>query len=114
MRAYAIHWPRNFANEFNIIAFDAKKDRDIYVDSDPGRDSAVTERISRAEVRKRLSPNWLNPGDVDNNGAVNCYLGGKEKGMEEDYHREDCQNEIIFAKDCNMFPPGACEEPVRL
>ena len=113
MKAYAIHWPRNFANEFEIIAFNSKKDRDIYVDSDPGGDSAHTEQITRAEARRRLPPNWLSPGDVDHTGALNCYLGGKE-GMEEDYRREDCQNEIIFAALHRELPTGACEEPVRL
>lgn len=109
MKAYAIHWPRNFANEFELIAFDSKKDRDTYVESDPGGNSADTEQITRAEARRRLSQNWLSPGDVDHTGGLNCYIGGKE-GMEEDHRREDCQNNINFEE----LPTGACEKPVRL
>lgn len=113
MKAYAIHWPRNFANEFDIIAFNSQKNRDAYVESDPGGDSANTEQITRAEARRRLSPNWLSLGDVDHTGAVNCYIGTQNK-TGDFYRREDCQNNIIFAKSHGNFPDGACTTPVRL
>ena len=109
MKAYAIHHPRNFSNEFEIIAFESRSARNAYVKSDPGGDSAVTHSITRAKARQMLEPNWLSPST----GGLNCYLGGHE-GVEEDYRREDCHNRIIAAIDYNRLPDGACETPVRL
>ena len=107
---YALAYPRNFANEYDVIAFDDKDSRDAFVESYTGKfDSGRAEAATRAEARKAL----CYKGDACTESYANGYNVYIATGSE----RWDTQNtryQIEEAMDNEIHPAGASTTPVAL
>lgn len=69
---YAVSFPRNFANEFDVVAFNSKQARDAFVGGER-RQSEVRWSLTRDEARTMTARNYLGD-DVSARGG-NCYSG---------------------------------------
>lgn len=113
---YAIHSPRNFSNEFNVLAFSSKAKRDRFVGA-----TVWAETITRSEAVKMLGANYFDPGTIDARGG-NCYLrpasASDRFGDIEAARMDECAYWIAQNREMNhkgdILTPPWHERPVAL
>ena len=83
MNFYALHSPRGFSNEYNVIAFESKHQRDAFCDDHNA--SAIT----RDEARHQLAFEF-DPGTIDARSG-NCYLKTRSRWGDNSIAIEECE-----------------------
>ena len=93
MSYYAIHSPRGFSNEYDVIAFESKAARDRFCVDKPAW--PVTRKRARFELAIQLDP-----GTIDARGG-NCYLKTRSRHHDDSMAISECEYWIDYHTELN-------------